>query len=609
MKLISNTTPKALGKRRNKRLPSLKEAFSLQQKQRRSQQPAPLLETEIEDWVIPAEYQQYEDGPDESNQYEEPASELEDGGGDADDFQVTTSWPAGQAPTLATTTEQLSAYHDRLQQFEGLSEAEATTVSTRMSKLVLWTWCKHGPCSAATDAFTWLSILFVHKYVLLRNYVTYLTTSYGLQWNTIKVWLRNIRTLIEWFMTTHYQRRLGAAPRMVDVYKLLKKLGTECHKNIKTARSEVTLITQIRDKRLPSGGLAELQGAVDSEMKWVARDRKHLELARDQSSHDRMLEVLFAALWVHSVNGRKSGVADMKFDQVDGLFDNGYAMSTKFKTAATYGFQPVCLPTNLHWLFRVYLAARASIVAVTHSQCTSLWLNFRGEHENRIGDLVTRLFKRVLSLHITTTKLRSLIETTADVACDRQLITPEQKQAVQWTNGHSADMVKQYYLLKDTTRNAVLSAEAFACMNATPPPAGDTHGFAAASEPEPNPEPNPAAHLAAAATMYPLPVSSTASTAYTAHTCTHWGRDHPNYGTTRHRASWSDAEIQYITEWYTRHAALTDSCNNQLASRCLKHIWADPQAYDIFHSIHTLDSGRLRVGVDKVLRLMQVSSL
>jgi hypothetical protein len=58
--------------------------------------------------------------------------------------------------------------------------------------------------------------------------------------------------------------------------------------------------------------------STDSEMKWVARDRKHLELARDQSSNDRMLEVLFGALyWVHSVNGRKSGVADMKFEQVD----------------------------------------------------------------------------------------------------------------------------------------------------------------------------------------------------------------------------------------------------------------------------------------------------
>jgi hypothetical protein len=41
--------------------------------------------------VIPAEYQQYEDGPDESNQYEEPVGELEDGGGDGGDFLVTTS--------------------------------------------------------------------------------------------------------------------------------------------------------------------------------------------------------------------------------------------------------------------------------------------------------------------------------------------------------------------------------------------------------------------------------------------------------------------------------------------------------------------------------------
>jgi hypothetical protein len=88
----------------------------------------------------------------------------------------------------------------------------------------------------------------------------------------------------------------------VEVYKLLKKLGAECQKHIKTAPSELMLITQIRDKRLPSGGLAELQGAVDSEMKCVARDRKHREPAGDQSSHDRLLEALFGARLVTAMN-------------------------------------------------------------------------------------------------------------------------------------------------------------------------------------------------------------------------------------------------------------------------------------------------------------------
>jgi hypothetical protein len=68
---------------------------------------------------------------------------------------------------------------------------------------------------------------------------------------------------------------------MVEVYNLLKKLGAECHKHIKTARSEVTPITQFREKRLPSGGLAERQDEVNI-MKWVARDRQHLKLALGQ---------------------------------------------------------------------------------------------------------------------------------------------------------------------------------------------------------------------------------------------------------------------------------------------------------------------------------------
>ena len=149
-------------------------------------------------------------------------------------------------------------------------------------------------------------------------------------------------------------------------------------------------------------------------------------------------------------------------------------------------------------------------------------------------------------------------------------------------------------------RNVLLSSEAFTRMNATPNVDVDPVTTVL-------PDPPSGSSVASSPPVSVLPMAgrSVASSAYTAHEATHWGRNHPNYGTTRSRAEWSEAEISYIGDWFKNHAAMGANLN---ASRCLKHIWADANSVDIFHAIHVLDSGRLRCGVDKYLRSVNQSA-
>ena len=61
---------------------------------------------------------------------------------------------------------------------------------------------------------------------------------------------------------------------------------------------------------------------------------------------------------------------------------------------------------------------------------------------------VSEFFERTDGIWITTTMTRTLVETEADDAQDAGDITPKQKAAVHFINGHSSTAAKRYYVKK-----------------------------------------------------------------------------------------------------------------------------------------------------------------
>ena len=74
---------------------------------------------------------------------------------------------------------------------------------------------------------------------------------------------------------------------------------------------------------------------------------------------------------------------------------------------------------------------------------------------------VTAFFKRTTKLHITTTRIRSMVETETDRGFNKGLITFEQKTAVANINGHTSQTCKDYYIRSERSRDAVNAEEAF----------------------------------------------------------------------------------------------------------------------------------------------------
>ena len=76
-----------------------------------------------------------------------------------------------------------------------------------------------------------------------------------------------------------------------------------------------------------------------------------------------------------------------------------------------------------------------------------------------------------------------------------------------------------------------------------------------------------------------------------------WGQRHPDYNKQVKRASWSIEEKAWIQDWINAHP---DQVTGH--ARCLKDIQANAAARAIFHSIHVLDSARLRAGFEAAVK-------
>ena len=143
-----------------------------------------------------------------------------------------------------------------------------------------------------------------------------------------------------------------------------------------------------------------------------------------------------------------SGIDDLKLSSAEELIGQGHSMSTKFKTSATYGYQPVTLSNVSLELFQIYIDMLRP--SASQGRCNDpqdpLWLNWKGAREKNIGRKVQRFYIRTLGLDITTTRIRSLLETVANDLHESGAITLGEKQSIARINGHSSAIVQSHYL-------------------------------------------------------------------------------------------------------------------------------------------------------------------
>jgi hypothetical protein len=233
------------------------------------------------------------------------------------------------------------------------------------------------------------------------------------------------------------------------------------------------MTTLVQARLLPEGDprqqLQTLQRGVHQQFLWIRQhDAKGLPV--DKETYKRFMGILLSSLYVFSPQGRCQGIEDLKLGQADDLLHNGFIQTTKFKTQARWGFQPVTLSEESKELMTIYLRTFRPVAAgpIPSQPTDALLLNFAGHPHYDIGKEVISFFINCCNLHITPTRIRSIVETAAEEMFRAGEISLKTRKSVEAINGHTSATVQNYYLQMDRAAD-VHSARSFFAQAAEDP--------------------------------------------------------------------------------------------------------------------------------------------
>ncbi len=486
------------------------------------------------------------------------------------------------------------------------SEQESKTIANRWSHFINWTYLEeNGKHITPTEEniTEWARILIGEKYDMLLQYSSYLQEQRQLKPTTVRNYIGDIEACCAWVTMFASSAIRQAVSSFEGIKRVAHLVRTSQGQRNKRARSHITMEQKINLYQLPPGGLPDLQRAVAAELPWARAVRSELI---DEVAYGHFMQLMFAAMYVLSPNGRQSGVADIKYRQVNELLTQYFTTSTQFKTCSKFGYQPVTLQRISHELVHRYVTVLRPQVrrpsAVEDSE-EPLWLTYKGEREDDVGRLVTRFFTRTCNLSVTITAIRSLVETTMDKKYKEGKITDTQRTAVQNINGHSSATTKAYYLLENRTDDVLCSRGALvdeldAFMDELAADLSDDELGIQRPLPLPLPlSPPPFSQLPTTPTTASTtaPVSERSRTVPSIYM--EWGTEHPDYKVDgKGTAVWTDKEKIFLWEWCTNYRATYPEVKTVVA-KCLNHIRTNPIAVRIFHRNHILNSSRLRNGL------------
>jgi len=199
---------------------------------------------------------------------------------------------------------------------------------------------------------------------------------------------------------------------------------------------------------------------------------------------------------------------------------------------------------------------------------------------------------------MTSTAIRGLMETTAEEALLRGDITATQRASVSSLNGHSSEVVKNYYLKVRTAKdvkNARDAVRAFDTPNDSTNSHGNTNNLCSHFEDlDEHVDSNDMKNNDDSDDVRRL-FGENQLTEYA-----DWGTEHLDYNKSLgSKAKWSQSELLYIFK-AAKGMLKTNPSKTNIVARILSKIKSDPLALPVFHARHVLKSDRLRFGYTKI---------
>jgi hypothetical protein len=512
------------------------------------------------------------------------------------------------------------------------------------------------------EARAWILQFITTEVNMIPQFAQYLEQTRKLKPASVLHYLNAIIVVCKWYVL--FCDRDDASNShltpsdLVGVERVVKVLRRSYNKaNQAHIRSSKSVEEMVFSKRMPQPdfGYDLLKDAVHDGLAWAIKLTSADVSIR--KIYNQFMGILFASMYILSVNGRLGGILDVKFWQGESLLTNGHALTRNFKTCATYTYQPVIIDEKVAaQLLHLYINVirPTSLFAKLKDGNSPLWVKFDGSpwDSTSMGSVISKFFEKNVGLHLNTTTLRSLMETQADELYRSGKISTATRTSVYAINGHSEQTAQNVYVKRSQrtaevqqSRNIFSEADdgiaetitipasveiqppseaammntanenfagdlnfdfdfgidqISACINesasTTRPTANDLvcHQFTT-----PNTSPQTGHRIT---TPYSSPQTGFKFTPRKPQKLPvwsdlDWGSEHPCVNAV-YKAKWTDEELDYIANLCNKLTVSHKEVFHRLASMCRDAILRDPEAVPIFHRFHVQDSSRIRHGVD-----------
>jgi hypothetical protein len=287
-----------------------------------------------------------------------------------------------------------------------------------------WTYCRHHKSSRQLadnleDTIDWYVKLIETEYpLLLSEYCSYLELEerkVGSILNCLTSLDRGAKWVVHHLRHKRYQPNPAVLNGWQDGIKCIKN----SYRGAKRAEAAACATTReaVLQMKQPPGGIRALQDMVlEKSDEFLVQHYQHTTCLNVTEDIYRInLQLLFSGCYTFAIQGRQSGIEDMKKEDYPELMGYGHAMSDNFKTARVYGYQPVTLATEQ--MPHMIKAWEWRDVAVRNGGQDSvyLFLDWNGRPlRSKVGVYVRQFFRQPpLSLRVTTTEIRKMTATKA----------------------------------------------------------------------------------------------------------------------------------------------------------------------------------------------------
>ena len=403
--------------------------------------------------------------------------------------------------------------------------------------------------------------------------------------------------------------------------KMVKQIQKRVRRQIKAKQSDNSIEALIERQEWPKGGLLELQNAIRSEMDWVYNLARANSIPTNKTIYNRYMNLLSASIYCFSCQGRIGAIEDLKFFQGAELLTEGVVLTSKFKTSAKFGYQPVTLPADKASTFLLHFYLTNVRPRTLQARDDPLFINFTGSGPFKVAKGLNNFFAQTLSLKITSTRIRAIVETNFQDLVENGSISSLQKHAISNVNGHDGATTRDYYLKRRRCSDAKNASDAFDIFDQLN---GVTENFSdyefediVDGEILDNafliddslqlslPSADADATAAGVAGVAGVAVAGAAGAVNSTEVVPHQvalkgvvGCKHPEFNKSENqmRAVWTEYEINFVGNWCEENKLSHPEWAKCIISKCTSFIKSNMKIREHFHQLHIFDSSRLRHG-------------